>query len=395
MEWVEVEGATKEEAERKALGVLGAEKLEDIETEEVKVTRKFLGVGGKTFKIRARRKAVAQEAIGEEAASEAPVETRHAPRREHVALEEPEIEPAEVEIAPEEKPEAISAPEDIVTMESLYRPWVKEGPGGVVMPKKGRGFGRRIYDADPLRPTVSATARHESEIGEVEPIEEEEDFEIPELADDQSSPITEETRDRAVDFIKKTLTEMELTGEVKGFRMADRLHIQIETENGGLLIGRKGETLEALQYLTDIVVNRHLEGRIRIVLDTENYRERRKSKIAHMARDAAEDAIRTHRSVPLPPMNPAERRLVHTTLAKDTRVETKSEGEGSRRRVIVHPVGAKKFSHKKGGGRGGRGGGYGGGGGGYGNRGGGGGGGSSYRGGGSGGGGSRDRGRRR
>lgn len=351
MEWLEFEGETQKETIEKALKALGAQTPDQIETQEVKVTRKFLGMGGRTYKIRARLKEREPERAAEPASR---VDEGHG---ERPSAQEPERsrktrEPREAHSEPK------TAESDVVTMESRYRPWASEGPSGTVIPKKGRGFGRRIFNPDPLA-SVPRPTPQKPEPSRAAAVVEEEVFEDDEpmtpvhLEDVEGSPIAEESRVEAVGFVQGVLSDMGIKGEVKGYRLADRLHIQIESDSGGLLIGRKGETLEALQYLTDLAINRKLETRIRIVLDTENYRDRKKHRVIDMAKEAAKDAIRTRRAVALPPMNPAERRIVHTALAGDSRLTTKSEGEGNRRRVVVHPAGAKPQHKKPGGGRGG------------------------------------------
>jgi spoIIIJ-associated protein len=346
MEWLEFEGETQEATVAKALKALGAQTPDQIETQDVKVTRKFMGMGGRVYKIKARLKQ-----------SEPELEQESAPRPDHHPTHEAE-RPRKTRETRAASPEAKTVESDVVTMESRYRPWISEGPSGTVIPKKGKGFGRRIFNPDPLasvpRPTAQKKAPPKAVVVEEEVFEEEEPIVPVILEDVEGSPITEEARSEAVAFVQGVLSDMGIKGEVKGYKLVDRLHIQIESDSGGLLIGRKGETLEALQYLTDLVINRKLEARIRIVLDTENYRDRKRHRVIDMAKEAAKDAVRTRRAVALPPMNPAERRIVHTALGEDTRVTTKSEGEGNRRRVVVHPAGVKAPSNKpSGGGRGG------------------------------------------
>ena len=334
MEWVEIEGATRAEAEAKALERFGVSDLESLEIEEVKVIRKFLGMGGRVCKLKVRLKEEEPEAAVE----------REEIVEEPVSAPEPEPERLEEE-EPEE--ERVSAPpDDIVTMESKYRPWVSGGPGGVVIPrsKRRRAYGGKLYNPEPFAEEAEEEAAVVSREAE-EAVEEErgagfeEEFVPAEYEDAEDSIISEETKRRAVEFVRQVLKDMGFEGEARGFRLADRLLIQISSDSGGLLIGRKGETLESLQYLVDIIINRKLEHRVRIVLDTEHYRERRKFNIYKKAKQAADDAVRTRRPVPMAPMNPAERRVVHMALADDPRVETKSEGEGTRRRVVVRPVG--------------------------------------------------------
>lgn len=353
MEWLDFEGETQEEAVAKAIKALGAQAPDQIEIQEVKVTRKFMGMGGRVVKIKARLK----QAEPEQAQEPAP-RVEAASRDTHSTPRETE-QPRKTREPRDPSPKTLTVESDVVTMESRYRPWVSEGPAGAVIPKRGKGFGKRIFNPDPLaaspRPTAQkAAAPTRAPVVEEEVFEEEEPIVPVILEDVEGSPIAEETRVEAVGFVSGVLEDMGIKAETKGYKLADRLHIQIESDSGGLLIGRKGETLEALQYLTDLAINRKLETRIRIVLDTENYRDRKRHRVVDMAMSAAKDAIRTRRAVALPPMNPAERRIVHTALGEDTRVTTKSEGEGNRRRVVVHPAGVKPPSNKpSGGGRGG------------------------------------------
>jgi spoIIIJ-associated protein len=341
MEWLDFEGETKEETVAKAVKALGAASPDLIETQEVKVTRRFLGMGGRVYKIKARLKGSDPDPVEGSAHFTSTVETAREDARPLAPAPE---RPRKVR---EPAPQSKTVEDDVVTMESRYRPWVSEGPAGVVIPKKGKGFGRRIFDPDPLASSPRVVAKKEASRSWLEPRAEVEETAVEEepivpvhLEDIDGSLIPEEARVEAAQFVQGVLGDMGITGEIIGYKLADRLHIQINTDSGGLLIGRKGETLEALQYLTDLVINRKLETRIRIVLDTENYRDRKRHRVIDMAKEAAKDAIRTKRAVALPPMNPAERRIVHTALSEDARLTTKSEGEGNRRRVVVHPAGA-------------------------------------------------------
>ena len=114
----------------------------------------------------------------------------------------------------------------------------------------------------------------------------------------------------------------------------EAMNVELSGENMGMLIGHHGDTLDALQYLTSLVVNRGAEDYTRVVLDTEGYRDKRAKALAQLAERTAARAIRTGR-VALEPMNPYERRILHTTLQDHPRVTTYSEGEEPYRRVIV------------------------------------------------------------
>ena len=106
-----------------------------------------------------------------------------------------------------------------------------------------------------------------------------------------------------------------------------------------LLIGRRGETLDALEYLVDQIANRPPHERIRIVLDAEGYRERTAERLREMALRLAEKAARTGERIPCRPMNARDRRVVHLALRDEAGVETFSEGEGAFRRVVISPAG--------------------------------------------------------
>ena len=116
------------------------------------------------------------------------------------------------------------------------------------------------------------------------------------------------------------------------------LSIEMEGKNTGILIGKRGQTLDALQYLTSLVVNKKSDSYIRLKLDTENYRERRKETLENLARNIASKVKRTGREVSLEPMNPYERRIIHSALQNDPYVTTYSEGEDLYRHVIVAPT---------------------------------------------------------
>ena len=109
----------------------------------------------------------------------------------------------------------------------------------------------------------------------------------------------------------------------------------MEGENMGILIGKRGQTLDSLQYLANRVANKNQDGYVRVKLDTENYRARRKDTLEHLAKNIAYKVKKTRRPVSLEPMNPYERRIIHAALQSDPRVTTHSEGEEPYRKVVV------------------------------------------------------------
>ncbi len=112
--------------------------------------------------------------------------------------------------------------------------------------------------------------------------------------------------------------------------------IDLAGEDSGLLIGRRGQTLQALQFLVNLIVRKQFEG-VRVVLDVENYRQRRESQLRDMATKVAERVAQTNRSITLEPMPPADRRIIHTSLTDHPGVSTESTGEGEGRKVTIMP----------------------------------------------------------
>ena len=113
------------------------------------------------------------------------------------------------------------------------------------------------------------------------------------------------------------------------------LSINMEGSNMGILIGKRGQTLDSLQYLTNRVANKMQDGYVRVKLDTEDYRRRRKETLENLAKNIAHKVKRTRKTVSLEPMNPYERRIIHSALQSDPAVSTHSEGEEPYRRVVV------------------------------------------------------------
>jgi len=112
--------------------------------------------------------------------------------------------------------------------------------------------------------------------------------------------------------------------------------IDLAGEDSGLLIGRKGQTLQALQFLVNLIVRKQFDG-VRVVLDVENYRQRREASLREMATKIAERVAQTNRRITLEPMPPADRRIIHTTLTDHPSVATESTGEGDGRKVTIRP----------------------------------------------------------
>ena len=135
-------------------------------------------------------------------------------------------------------------------------------------------------------------------------------------------------------FASMNLGEVEITSE---YNTTDgSLEVDFEGEDMGILIGKRGQTLDSLQYLTSLVVNKGKSNYIRVKLDTEDYRKRRKETLENLARGIAYKVRKTRKPVILEPMNPYERRIIHSALQNDRFVSTKSEGEEPFRHVVVY-----------------------------------------------------------
>lgn len=140
------------------------------------------------------------------------------------------------------------------------------------------------------------------------------------------------------DFLKNTMKAMDMEVELKTEIDQDgALCVDMSGEHMGILIGKRGQTLDSLQYLANRVANKHQEGYVRVKLDTENYRARREETLRHLAKNIAHKVKRNRRPVALEPMNPYERRIIHSALQDDKFVYTKSEGEDPFRHVVVLP----------------------------------------------------------
>ena len=138
-------------------------------------------------------------------------------------------------------------------------------------------------------------------------------------------------------FIYDVLNAMDMK-DVKVTSTVDEegaLSIDMEGSNMGILIGKRGQTIDSLQYLTNRVANKMQDGYVRVKLDTEDYRRKRKETLENLAKNIASKVKRTRRTVSLEPMNPYERRIIHSALQSDPAVSTHSEGEEPYRRVVV------------------------------------------------------------
>ena len=147
--------------------------------------------------------------------------------------------------------------------------------------------------------------------------------------------VEEQTIKAVEEFVKDTLKAMNMEVEITSSIDEDgALCVDMKGEHMGILIGKRGQTLDALQYLANRVANKHQDGYVRVKLDTENYRARREETLKHLAKNIAHKVKRNRRPVALEPMNPYERRIIHSALQSDPYVTTHSEGEEPYRKVV-------------------------------------------------------------
>lgn len=145
------------------------------------------------------------------------------------------------------------------------------------------------------------------------------------------------TEDNIKDFLSSVFAAMDLQVEidVKIDEENKIAEVELKGDKMGVLIGKRGQTLDSLQYLTNLAVNKNSENYIKVKLDTEDYRKRRKETLENLAKNIAYKVKRTKKPVFLEPMNPFERRVIHSVLQNDKYVETHSEGEEPYRHVVV------------------------------------------------------------
>lgn len=143
--------------------------------------------------------------------------------------------------------------------------------------------------------------------------------------------------DNIRDFLSKVFAAMDLKVEIflEKEEEGKVINVELKGDEMGVLIGKRGQTLDSLQYLTNLAVNKNAEDYVKVKIDTEDYRKRRKETLENLAKNIAFKVKRTKRPISLEPMNPFERRVIHSTLQNDKFVTTHSEGEEPYRHVVV------------------------------------------------------------
>ena len=152
--------------------------------------------------------------------------------------------------------------------------------------------------------------------------------------------------ENAKNFIKDVLSAMGIEATVTAELKGDMVEVNLEGENMGVVIGKRGDTLDSIQYLTSLVVNQTSEDYVKVSIDTENYREKREEVLCALAQRLAAKVVRTGRKFALEPMNPYERRIIHSKLQDNEDVTTFSVGQEPYRKVVIAPKNPKPYQKR-------------------------------------------------
>ncbi len=154
---------------------------------------------------------------------------------------------------------------------------------------------------------------------------------------------SEDVGDKVREILESLLSKMGIDGSVRDIKEGEtKVYVELDSKtSSGLIIGKKGKTLEALQFMVNLMINNQTGSDKKIILDIEAYRDKREKALKKMSRDMAIKVVKTGRPLTLEPMNPFERRLIHLTLQNDKRVVTKSEGQGIYRKIRISPANKK------------------------------------------------------
>lgn len=235
----------------------------------------------------------------------------------------------------------------MVSRDNLEYEVVEEGSSGFLGlgSKSAKIKAREKEETEEAAVLANETVKEEKKIEEVkEEKKEEKKAEVSEVKEEKAAAKKEkvvvnakEVEDKSIAFLKDVLHAMDIAAVVEAEYNAEEeaLEINLIGEDMGVLIGKRGQTLDSLQYLVSLVVNKGTNGYIRVKVDTENYRERRKATLENLAKNIANKVVRTRRPVSLEPMNPYERRIIHSALQNNKYVTTHSEGEEPYRKVVV------------------------------------------------------------
>ena len=333
-DYVQFSAKTKGDAITKACIELGISS-DQLEYEVVSEgSAGFFGIGSKPAVIRARKKAEFQEeedikSIIESVSLDSIKNDNH--KKEAPKKEKPVNKPVQKKAQPAEKTEKAPAPKEAPKEEAPVQ--AKEKPERQEKPVKEKEHVQKEKPVKEKQPKEKPQELPKEKPVKEKPVKVSKPIEI--ITDEAE---IKEIEERAVVFLKDVFASMEL-GEVDIKSVYDReegcLNVDFEGDDMGVLIGKRGQTLDSLQYLTSLVVNKGKENYIRVKLDTEDYRRRRKETLENLAKGIAYKVKKTRKPVVLEPMNPYERRIIHSALQGNKYVETLSEGEEPYRHIVV------------------------------------------------------------
>ena len=250
-----------------------------------------------------------------------------------------------IEVTAKSKSDAITAAcqQLGVTSDRLYYEVVEEGSNGFLgIGVKPCVIKAAIKEEQAKQPVVEETKQAKDSVKEApaKPVEKKVSETKPEAPKntEKKKVVSDGTLEkRAEEFLKDVFAamHMDVSIQVQYDPEEQNRDIDLRGDEMGVLIGKRGQTLDSLQYLVSLVVNKDLNDYVRVKVDTENYRERRKETLENLAKNIAYKVKRTKRPVSLEPMNPYERRIIHSALQNDKYVTTHSEGDEPFRRVVV------------------------------------------------------------
>lgn len=319
---IEMTGATRDIAIEKALAALQMDR-DDVSVEVLDNGKKgFLGLGATDARIRVTYEVPDEPAAEPEKPAEPVKKTEAKPEV---------IAKAEKKPAPAAKPAAANiAPDDPrLTTPHLVKAAPKtEGGAPAAKPEKRERRADKPRAERAPREKREERPSHPPIVPFIDPVPMDED-KVPQSARE------------AVAFIDGLLKEMAIEGKATVLSISEPDHVRIDISGPdmGPVIGRRGDTLDAIQYLTGLVLNKHTEEHLRLTVDTENYRAKRAESLERLARKMALKVAKYHKAMTLEPMNPYERRIIHASLQDFRGVTTYSTGTEPGRRVVIAPDG--------------------------------------------------------
>jgi spoIIIJ-associated protein len=364
LDYSEKWGKDIEEATRLALADLKISESEAIVTVLEQPTKGFLGIGAKLAKVRVEKREIMEQAAPESAPERTKAETAIEPARAEAAVEPEGLGIGKVRDLRKNRSEGAAASGGSVRA---------SGGGRSAGPKRERSDGRGVRrDRERGGERGERRDRHAEE---KEDRSESRAYWIPSGGSDRpkrperTSRLAVERTDAsgkadtqlsaaanaeklflndkpddlrpisdgnaAAVFFGELVGKMGLDVNIRAFENDECVYLEVEGKDSRTVIGKRGQTLDAIQYLTNLVMNKAQDRYIRVIVDVEGYRSRREKTLEHLAVKLAKKVERTGRNVKLEPMNPYERKVIHATLQSNGRISTRSEGEEPYRRVII------------------------------------------------------------